>query len=339
VISLNIVWFIVLSLMVAIYAVLDGFDLGIGSLLLLITKSEEEREEALNSIGPIWNGNEVWLLAGGGAMVAAFPRLYACSFSGFYLPLMVVLWLFVLRGIGYEFRHLEKSSMWKGVADVAFSVASVLIALIFGVAVGNVLRGVPLDSSGIFSGSFAFLLNPFALVAGLLTVAILAMHGAAYLTMRSSGELQVKASKATFAAWVASAVLFAAQFGISFIYRPDFLHNYLAYPWMWLLVLVAAGGLVAVPVMIKQNKPGAAFAGTCTFIFGTLSAGAAGLFPRMLPAMLGSSGSDLTCFNTAASHHALVTALIANIIGMSFVTVYMVTIYRTVHRRVVAATG
>jgi cytochrome d ubiquinol oxidase subunit II len=332
-VNLNITWFIILSAMVAVYAVLDGFDLGIGSLLLLVTKTEKERETALDSIGPILNGNEVWLIAVGGAMVAAFPRLYACSFSGFYLPLIIVLWLFVLRGIGFEFRHLEKHDMWKGVADVSFSFASLLLALIFGVAVGNVLRGVPLDQNGIFSGSFTILLNPFALIAGILTVSILAMHGAAYLAMRTDGVLQARASKFAFGAWIASAVLFVAQFLASFTYRPDFLNNYMHWPWMWALVLIAAGGLVSVPINIKRKNTGATFVGTCTFILGTLAAGAAGLYPRMLPSIHGSGMPDLTIYNTASSPHSLLTALIANVIGMSMVTVYMSAIYRMVHAK------
>ena len=159
------------------YAVLDGFDLGVGALHLYMGRGQG-RETAIDAIGPVWNGNEVWLLAAGGSMVAAFPLLYAAAFSGFYLALMLVLWLLVLRGVAIEFRHQVDHPLWHDGWDVTFFGASLLLAVLFGVAVGNVLRGVPLDAEGSFAGSFRLLLNPFALLCGVLSVATLALHGA-----------------------------------------------------------------------------------------------------------------------------------------------------------------
>src|SRR5512140_629269 len=160
---INELWFVVIALMLTGYAVLDGFDLGVGAIHLFVGRTPEERGAAINAIGPVWNGNEVWLIAAGGALVVAFPTVYAASFSGFYLALMIVLWLLLLRGLGIEFRHQVDNELWQHGWDVAFSVASGLLALLFGVAVGNVLRGVPLDADGEFQGTFTLMLNPFAI--------------------------------------------------------------------------------------------------------------------------------------------------------------------------------
>ena len=193
---INDAWFVVLAAMLTGYAVLDGFDLGAGILHLWLGRTADERARVIDAIGPVWNGNEVWLIAAGGAMVAAFPRLYAASFSGFYLALMLVLWLLLLRGIAIEFRHQVDSELWREAWDVVFAGSSTLLALLFGVAVGNVLRGVPLDAEGQFRGSFALMLNPFAVLAGLVSVAVLAVHGAAWIALKTDGALQARARRA-----------------------------------------------------------------------------------------------------------------------------------------------
>ena len=178
-------WFLVLGLMLIGYAILDGFDLGVGMLHFLVGRTPDERTRLIDTIGPVWNGNEVWLLAAGGAMVAAFPTLYAASFSGFYLALMLVLWLLILRGLALEFRHQLDNHLWLQAWDVVFTGSSLLLALLFGVAIGNVLRGVPLDADGHFQGSFALMLNPFAVLGGVLGVVTLAMHGAGWLAVKT----------------------------------------------------------------------------------------------------------------------------------------------------------
>jgi cytochrome d ubiquinol oxidase subunit II len=327
---LNIIWFLILAAMMTVYAVLDGFDLGVGSLLLALTKSEEERAEALAAIGPVWNGNEVWLLAGGGAMVAAFPTLYATSFSGFYLPLMLVLWLLILRGIGYEFRHFEKSDLWTGACDVAFNVASLLLALLFGVAIGNVLRGVPMDADGNFIGSFAFLLNPFALVAGLLSVSVICLHGCSFLSMRAGGDLKARATKIAGGLCAVSAALTVLLIALSFWARPDFIDNFEKVPALFVLPVLAFAALALVGLGVRQGKGSTAFQGTCLLIVSLLGSAAAGMFPRLLPTVLGDPTGDhtLTIYNAASSTHSMTTALIANVIAMCFVTVYMIFIYR-----------
>jgi cytochrome d ubiquinol oxidase subunit II len=229
--TLNTAWFLLLAFMLAGYAVLDGFDLGVGAVHLFLGRDRGERARLIDSIGPVWNGNEVWLLGAGGALVAAFPTLYAASFSGFYLALMLVLWLLLLRGVGIEFRHQIHHALWEDFWDVVFSIASVLLALLFGVALGNVLRGVPFEANGEFRGTFAVLLNPFSIVGGLLGVATLSMHGACWAALKTDGDLQARARRFASVLWWASLALLALRLGASFVLRPGFARNFTAYVW------------------------------------------------------------------------------------------------------------
>jgi len=322
------VWFLVLTAMLAAYAILDGFDLGVGALLPWICRNEKERLEARESIGPIWNGNEVWLLAAGGAMFVAFPRLYAASFSGFYLALMLVLWLLMGRGIGFEFRHANPHPLWQGLWDTVFSVSSLLLALLFGVAVGNVLHGVPLDANGEFQGSFAIMLNPFALVGGLLSVATLCLHGAAFLAMKTEGDLQVRARRTVSVCWIATTALTAVFVVSSFLVRPGFADNYLHAPVLFLLPVLTVGMIAAIPFLVKSAQDSRLFTATSLLIVSLLGSAAAGLFPRLLPALGSNPAADLTIYNSASGNHSLVTALIMNLVGMSAVLAYTLYIYR-----------
>lgn len=324
---MNETWFILLAAMLTTYAVLDGFDLGVGALLPWICRTETERGQARDCIGPVWNGNEVWLIAAGGAMFAAFPRLYAASFSGFYLALMVVLWLLILRGVGFEFRHAYHSPMWTGLWDTVFSIASVVLAVLFGVAVGNVLRGVPLNSQGEFQGSFTFLLNPFSILAGALSLVALCLHGAAFLAMKTEGPLQVCAQKLTTSLWIATLALIIVFVAASFWARPDFAANYGRYPALLLLPLLVIASLAAIPLFARRKRDGNVFASTCLLIITLLGSAAAGLFPRLLPA-LSATGADLTIYNAASSHHSLVVALIMNLIGLTAVACYTYYVYK-----------
>jgi cytochrome d ubiquinol oxidase subunit II len=325
---INTIWFLVLTLMLAGYAVLDGFDLGVGALHLVTGRTREEREIAINAIGPVWNGNEVWLLAAGGSMVVAFPHLYAAAFSGFYLALMLVLWLLVLRGVGIEFRHQIDNPLWADAWDVTFSLASLLLAVLFGAAVGNVLRGVPLDAEGNFVGSFALLLNPFALLCGVLSVATLSMHGAAYLAMKTDGTVQGRARRLIVPLWTASVAVLALVVASSFVVRPDFTANFTAAP--WLLVIPAAGLTAggAIPAFARRLQDGRAFAASAAFIVGILGSAAAGLYPRLLPALSGSPHASLDIYNTASSPLSQTIALWIYLAGMAIVSVYLVKVYR-----------
>jgi len=322
------IWFLVLAAMLTAYAVLDGFDLGVGALLPWVCKNEDERAAARESIGPVWNGNEVWLLAAGGAMFVAFPRLYAASFSGFYLALMLVLWLLMGRGIGFEFRHAHKHPLWTGFWDTVFSGSSLLLALLFGVAIGNVLRGVPFDAQGEFQGSFTLMLNPFALVGGLLSVAMLCLHGAAFLAMKTEGPLQHRVRRLSGALWIVVLLLVFGFVAASIFVRPGFTDNFGHAPVLLLLPLIVVGALAAIPLFVRRAQDTRLFAATSILIVSLLGSAAAGLFPRLLPALGIHPADDLTIFNAASDSHSLVAALVMNLVGMTVVLAYTLSIYK-----------
>ncbi len=325
--SLNTAWFVLLAFMLAGYAVLDGFDLGIGIVHLLLGRTRDDRARLIDTIGPVWNGNEVWLLGAGGALVAAFPNLYAASFSGFYLALMLVLWLLLLRGIGIEFRHQIHHPLWEDAWDVVFSIASLLLALLFGVALGNVLRGVPFGPDGQFQGTFALLLNGFALLAGALAVATLAMHGACWAALKTEGPLQARARTFAAAWWWASAALLVAMVGASFAVRPDFTRNVTAHVWLFAVPLATIASLAVVRRSIGRDDR-RAFLGSSGYVAGILASIAAGLYPTLLPASQGSAQPGLDIYNAAAPYGSLQTAFVIYLVGLAIVSVYLVNIYR-----------
>lgn len=322
------VWFLVIAAMLTGYAVLDGFDLGVGALHLGIGRTTEERSTLIDTIGPVWNGNEVWLLALGGALFAAFPHVYAASFSGFYLPLMLVLWLLVLRGLGIEFRHQLENDLWRQAWDVVFSLASLLLAFLFGVALANVLRGVPLDATGEFRGTFALLLNPFALLGGCLSVAVLALHGAAWIALKTEREVQARARRAGPVLWSVALALLAATVAASFVVRPDFTANYVRAPWLLLFPLIAVAAAGAVRVCQSRADDRRAFLAVASLIVGILTSVAAGVYPVLLPSLDRTVHPGLDIHNAASPAGSLRTALGIYLFGMALVITYMVNVYR-----------
>jgi cytochrome d ubiquinol oxidase subunit II len=326
-VTLNSIWFVLLAFMLAGYAVLDGFDLGVGAIHLLLGRDRAERARLIDSIGPVWNGNEVWLLGAGGALVAAFPTLYAASFSGFYLALMLVLWLLLLRGIGIEFRHQVHHPLWEDAWDVVFSIASLLLALLFGVALGNVLRGVPFGADGQFRGTFALLLNGFAILGGALSVATLAMHGACWAALKTDGALQLRARRFASTWWWASLALVVCMVAASFFVRPDFTRNFATRPLVMAVPLLTLAALAAARRFIGRDDL-VAFLSSSAYIAGILASVAAGLYPMLLPAAQGSAYPGLDIYNAAAPHHSMLTALGVYLAGLTIVTVYLVNIYR-----------
>jgi len=324
--TLNTAWFVLLAFTLAVYAVLDGFDLGLGALHLLLGRTRQERERLIDTIGPVWNGNEVWLLAAGGSMVVAFPNLYAASFSGFYLALMLVLWLLLLRGLGIEFRHQIHHPMWEDAWDVVFAVASTLLALLLGVALANVLRGVPLDANSEFRGSFSVLLNPFAILGGVLSVATLALHGACWAALRTDGELQARARRFASGLWIPAALLLLAMIGASFAVRPDFARNFTSQPVLLVFPLGAIAALAVNKVALSRAQDKRAFLASSAYIAGVLASVAAGLYPVLLPASGG--GTPLDIYNAAAPVQSLRIALAVYLAGLVIVSVYLVAVYR-----------
>jgi cytochrome d ubiquinol oxidase subunit II len=326
--NLNTAWFVMLAFTLAVYAVLDGFDLGLGAIHLLLGRTRADRERLIDSIGPVWNGNEVWLLAAGGSMVVAFPNLYAASFSGFYLALMLVLWLLLLRGLGIEFRHQIHHPMWEDAWDVIFSVASVLLAVLFGMALGNVLRGVPLDANGEFRGTFALLLNPFALLGGMLAVATLILHGACWAALKTDGDLRLRARLFARLAWVPAVALLVAMVLASFVVRPEFIRNFVASPVLFVFPLAAAAALAVNMLAVRRGHDARAFIASSGYIAAILGSVAAGLYPLLLPASAGSGFTGLDIYNAASPPQSLRTALIVYLAGLAIVTVYLVNVYR-----------
>jgi len=324
-------WFCFLAVMVAMYVVLDGFDLGVGSLHFLLGKTEEEREEAAAAIGPVWNGNEVWLIAGGGVLFMAFPKAYSGAFSGLYFGLILVLWLLVGRGLSLELRHQVDNPLWRGACDTVFFLASAALALVFGVALGNVVRGVPLRADGYFSLPLFNILNWYALLVGVFGLLVLAAQGASFLAFRGTGALAERARRWARRLWIAEAVIFLAMIGPTYAVRDEMLTNLFDHPWRLVFPALAVGALVAMFVFQRAREWLRAFVASSLFIVGLLTTMAAGLYPNLLPAREGNPNS-LTVDNAAAGSHTLKTALVWWPIGMVLAAVYFVYAYRMFFR-------
>jgi cytochrome d ubiquinol oxidase subunit II len=325
---MNIIWFWTLGAMLIAYAVLDGYDLGVGTVSLWLARTNEERRVALNAIGPVWNGNEVWLLAAGGMLVVSFPRVYAVGFSGFYLALMVVLWLLILRGVSIEFRHQIDHPMWHALWDTGFWLGSSLLALLLGVALGNVLHGLPIGAEGNFQGTFALMLNPSSLLTGILSLAVLAWHGTTYLRTKAEGALLQRSRQWSGVLWWLVALLVILTTAATFWVRPGLLATYWAYPVAWALPIAAAAGLAAGFLCRSEERDNGAFLSSTLTIVALLGCAAASVFPKLLISTVDPAYS-LTVSNAASSPHALLTAFVANIFGMIGVIVYSTYVHRT----------
>lgn len=331
--DLNMIWFLLVGVLLAGYAILDGFDLGVG-ILHLFAKGDDERRIHLNAIGPVWDGNEVWLLTGGGALFAAFPIVYATVFSGFYLALVLLLVALIFRAVALEFRSKVESPGWRAVWDMAFGIGSLLPAILFGVAFGNILRGIPIDAQGNFTGSFLGLLNPYAILLGLLTLAAFTLHGAVYLAIKTEADLQARVIRWINPAWIAVVLLFVAATVGSVFAAPFLFEGVLANPLTWILFLLVLAGMVLVPVAAKSGRFGRAFLGSTLVIGGMFGLSAVSLFPRLVP-----SSTDLvyslTIYNASSSQTTLTTMLMIALIGMPLVIGYTIFIYRAFRGKVV----
>jgi cytochrome d ubiquinol oxidase subunit II len=278
----------------------------------------------------------VWLIGAGGAMFVAFPHLYATSFSGFYLALMLVLWLLLLRGLGIEFRHQLENALWKQAWDVTFCVSSALLAVLFGVALANVLRGVPLDANGEFRGTFTLMLNPFALLGGVLSLGVLSLHGAHWVALKTEGELQARARIFARALWWVAMALLAAMIAASFAVRPDFTRNFRAHAWLLTVPALTAGAALAIRRYQQQVDDRRAFLSSAALVAGILASVAAGLYPQLLPARPGSPHPGLDIYNAASPEGSLRIALGVYLFGMTLILIYLVNIYRVWRGKVTA---
>jgi cytochrome d ubiquinol oxidase subunit II len=322
--DLHVFWFVLLGVLLMGYAILDGFDLGVGILHPLV-RGDTERRLVLNSIGPLWDGNEVWLVTFGGALFAAFPEAYATVLSGFYLPVILVLLSLIGRAISIEFRSKSKSRFWRSYWDFSFFLSSLVATLVFGVALGNVVGGVELSPQGRYVGGLSGLLQPFALAVGLLAVAGAAMHAALYLQLKVDGELQRKAKRWAWVSFFLFVGLNLVVAGIALQGVPHLLVNFERWPVVWAMPVLVALALANIPRGLVRGKPGQAFASSCASIAGLTFLAAAALYPNLV--VSSSSAPSLDVWRAASSESTLRLMAIIAMIGMPLVATYTAIVY------------
>jgi len=341
------IWFSLVAVMIAAYVVLDGFDLGAGILHLFIAKSDEERKLVIRTIGPVWDGNEVWLLAGGGTLYFAFPLLYASGFSGFYLPLMIVLWLLILRGIGIELRMHLDSPVWCGLFDGSFAIASLLLAVFFGAALGNVIRGVPLQPDGYFFlplwtdwnvGDQPGILDWYTMIAGLVALTALTIHGAYYLALKTTGELNARARRTAQYVWPALVALTVISLAATLYIRPSVLRNYREMPFLFVIPVLVAASLFNMWRSSRLGKERNAFLSSCAYLAFMLVGAAVAMYPNLLVSTT-DNALNITVYNAHAGEHSLSIGLIWWGFGMSIAIGYFVFIYRTFRGKITSSSG
>jgi cytochrome bd ubiquinol oxidase subunit II len=337
-------WFMIVAVMVAAYVVLDGFDLGAGVIYLAAARTPEQRRSIMRAIGPVWDGNEVWLLAAGGTLYFAFPLLYASSFSGFYLPLMMVLWLLMLRGIGIELRSHTQNPVWRGFFDVVFCVSSALLCIFFGAALGNVVRGVPLAADEYFFeplwtnfrvGQDNGILDWYTVLTGVISLVTLTAHGSLYVAVKTDGDVNRRARATARWAWPLQLILTIVGLVATIYIRPGVLDNYKQHAIGFAIPVIVFGSLAVIIYAMRQAKdappdPGKeklAFVASALYIVGMLVGAAFALYPVVLPAST-NPARDLTIYNTAAAQHGLTVGLTWWILGALLALAYFTLLFR-----------
>ena len=348
---LRLTWWALLGVLLVGFALTDGFDLGTGALLPFVARSDIERRTAINTIGPVWEGNQVWLILGGGAIFAAWPQLYAVSFSGFYLAMFAILFALILRPVAFKFRSKREEPAWRSRWDWALFVGGFVPALIFGVALGNVLQGVPFriekDMQIFYDGSFFGLLNPFALLCGLVSVAMLVMHGAAWLQLKTSGAVAERARRFGIVAALLTVALYAAAgvllanfvTGYAITSHIDtagasnpllksavaqggaWLANYTSHPTLWVVPALGLAGPVIAAICLAARCPLAALLAGGAGITGIVTSVGVSMFPFILPSSVDPSAS-LTVWDSSSSHLTLFIMLVSTVIFMPLVLAY-----------------
>jgi len=323
--DLNTIWFFLVGVLFAGYAMLDGFDLGVGA-LHLFTRGDENRRILLNAIAPIWDGNEVWLVTGGGALFAAFPEVYASAFSGFYVAFMLLLFGLIFRAVAIEFRSKQPMAWWRKFWDISFSVSSILSSLLIGVALGNMAWGIPLDAQGNFNGSFWSLIHPYSVLVGLCTVALFTMHGSIYLVLKTEGPLQQQIREWTRSTIIAFVLFYITTTMFTLLYVPHMTDTIRANPWLFLVALVNMLAIANIPREIFNGREMRAFLSSCAAVIALLLLFGIGSYPNLiysnpLP------GNSLTIYNAASSPKTLQIMLIIAICGVPMVLAYTASIY------------
>jgi cytochrome d ubiquinol oxidase subunit II len=336
------VWFAIVSGMLAVYTVLDGFDFGAGILHRFVARTDEERRTVFAAIEPVWDGNEVWLIAAGGVLFLAFPPVYSAAFSGFYLALMIVLWLLILRGIAIESRSRLENPLWREFWDTTFALASALLAVVLGVALGNVVRGVPVDGTGLFfiplftnfqPGAHPGIFDWYTTLVGAFTLCVLAGHGALYLVWKTAGQVQTRSRIWARRAWLAVLPLWALVTLATAWLRPEIFVNLLARPWFLGFVVLMLGGVGGVFLFLRRGLELAAFLSSSSFLLGLFAATMAGIYPLWLRSSIDPAHS-LTAANSAADGYGLQVALVWWTVGITLAAGYFVYLFRSVRGKV-----
>jgi cytochrome d ubiquinol oxidase subunit II len=333
-------WFVIVAVMVATYVVLDGFDLGAGVIYLGAAKTSLERRKIMRAIGPVWDGNEVWLLAAGGTLYFAFPLLYASSFSGFYLPLMMVLWLLMLRGIGIELRHHMQNPVWVGFFDVIFSVSSILLCIFFGAALGNVVRGVPLGPDEYFFeplwsnfrvhygvGTVNGILDWYTVLTGVIALVTLTTHGSLYIATKTEDDLNLRARMTAMWTWPVQLLLTVVGLIATVSIRPGVLENYRHHSIGFLIPVVVFGALAVMMHGMIRHSDKVAFVASAIYIVGMLVGAAFSLYPVVLPASI-DPALNLTIYNTKAGEHGLAVGIAWWLLGAVLAFGYFFYLFR-----------
>jgi cytochrome d ubiquinol oxidase subunit II len=340
-------WFILVAFMLIMYVLLDGFDLGAGIIHPFAARTDTERRINLRAIGPVWDGNEVWLIAAGGTLFFTFPLLYASSFSGFYLPLIIVLWLLMWRGASIELRSRVPSGVWASFWDGMFFLGSALLAFFYGAALGNVIRGVPLNAQGYFFEALWTDFNPFSanpgildwytILTGLLAFAALVMHGANYIAVKTEGTLNERARRIARMGWLVTIPLAILASFATFFVQPQVYISFTARPWGIIFPIIAFVGLLGAGFfnVLKRDTPALLSSGT--FILGMLASAAFSLYPIVLPAA--NHANSLAINNASASQYGLTVGLIWWSVGIVLAAIYFIITYRRFRGKVTAIPG
>jgi cytochrome d ubiquinol oxidase subunit II len=341
------IWFMLVAFMLVAYVIFDGFDIGAGIITPLLARSDDDKRLILRTIGPVWDGNEVWLLAAGGTLYFAFPLLYASAFSGFYLPLNMVLWLLILRALGIEFRMRLDEPVWKGFFDGAFVIASALLAIFFGAALGNVIRGVPLGADGFFFeplwtnwrvGQQNGILDWYTVLAGVVALFALMLHGCLYVAMKTSGDLSARARRLVDHVWPVILALTVISLPATAFAVPGILTNYSKWPIGYVIPLVVIASLVCIFLFHRQGRERQAFLSSCVYLAAMLSGAAFALYPNVLPSSLDAQ-YNMTIYNAASGRYSLSWGLVWWTFGMLIAIGYFVFIYRMFRGKVTLLEG
>lgn len=325
VIDLNTIWFFLVGLLFAGYAILDGFDLGIGALHLL-SKNDRERRTLLNAIGPVWDGNEVWLVTGGGALFAAFPEVYATAFSGFYMAFILLLFMLIFRAVAIDFRSKQPMRWWRNWWDFSFSLSSILTSLLIGVALGNIAMGIPLNEQHEFVGSFRSLLNPYALLIGITTVALFMMHGSIYGMLKTEGDLHDRIQTWSKKAVVFFVLVYAVSTLATLLFLPHMSMQIRNNPVFLALPILNVLAIINLQWQIKRGRDFQAFLSSCAVMLCLLAIFGLGIYPNMILSTP-QIENTLTIYNAASSGKTLRIMLVIAIMGIPLVLAYTASIY------------